>query len=146
MKKTMKMMFGTALSLFVVGSVSAGDVASLRGGHDLAADAKKSKKSKLEKVSGGFERTWAEQPPMVPHEVDKYRISIKNNGCLKCHSAKTYEKEKAPKVGESHFLTREDKMLEKVSSRRWFCSQCHAPQANLDPLVENTFETVDRSN
>lgn len=144
MKKTMKVMFGIALSCFVMGSVSAGDVASLRGGHDLAADAKKTKKTKLEKTSGGFERTWAEQPPMVPHEVDKYRISIKNNGCLKCHSAATYEKEKSPKVGDSHFLTREDKKLEKVSKRRWFCSQCHAPQKNAAPLVENSFETVNR--
>jgi cytochrome c-type protein NapB len=144
MKKTMKMMFGVALSCFVVGSVSAGEVASLRGDHDLAAGAQESKSFKLEKVSGGIQRTWAEQPPMVPHEVDKYAISIKNNGCLKCHSAATYEKEKSPKVGDSHFLSREDKRLERVSSRRWFCTQCHAPQADLTPLVENTFETVDR--
>lgn len=143
MKKSVQMLVGIALSFFVAGAVTA-EVTSLRGAHDLAADAKKTKKVKLVKQSGGFDRTWAEQPPMVPHEVDKYRISIKNNGCLKCHSAKTYEKEKAPKVGDSHFLTREDKKLEKVSARRWFCSQCHAPQANLTPLVVNTFETVDR--
>ena len=145
MKKTMHAMVGVVLSFFVVGAVSAGDVASLRGASDLTTKAVKTKKAKLEKVSGGLERTWAEQPPMVPHEVDKYRISIKNNGCLKCHGAKTYEKEKSPKVGDSHFLTRDDKRLEKVSSRRWFCTQCHAPQMSLTPLVSNTFETVGRS-
>jgi cytochrome c-type protein NapB len=78
MKKTMHAMVGVVLSFFVVGAVSAGDVASLRGASDLTTKAVKTKKAKLEKVSGGFERTWAEQPPMVPHEVDKYRISIKN--------------------------------------------------------------------
>lgn len=144
MKKSMKMLAGIALSFFVVGTVSA-EVTSLRGANALDAKAEKTKKVKLVKQSGGFDRTWAEQPPMVPHEVDKYRISIRNNGCLKCHDPRTYEKEKAPVVGESHFLTREDKKLETVSKRRWFCSQCHAPQADRSPLVANTFETVDRS-
>lgn len=145
MKKTIKLIAGIALSCFVVGMAGA-DVSSLRGGNDLANAAEKTKKGKLQKVSGGIARTWAEQPPMVPHEVDKYEVSLKQNGCLKCHSAATYEKEKSPKVGDSHFLTREDKALEKVSNRRWFCNQCHAPQMGLDPLVSNTFETVDRSN
>ncbi len=144
MKKTIKLIAGIALSCFVMG-IAGADVSSLRGGNDLANAAEKTKKAKIEKVSGGIARTWAEQPPMIPHDVDKYQISIKNNGCLKCHSAATYEKEKSPKVGDSHFLTREDKALEKVSSRRWFCDQCHATQKGLTPLVENTFETVGRS-
>ncbi|MBC8519495.1 MAG: nitrate reductase cytochrome c-type subunit [Gammaproteobacteria bacterium] len=144
MKKSIKLIAGVALSCFVVG-VAGADVSSLRGGNALDAGAEKTKRAKIEKVSGGIARTWAEQPPMIPHDVDKYRISIKNNGCLKCHGAATYVKEKSPKVGDSHFLTREDKALEKVSSRRWFCSQCHATQKKLTPLVANTFETVDRS-
>ncbi len=143
MKKTVSMVVGVTLSLFVAGFVSA-EVTSLRGAHDLAAESEKPKKAKYAVSAGGIERTWAEQPPMVPHEVEKYRVSIKNNGCLTCHGVRTYERAKAPKVGDSHFMTRDGKRLDRVSSRRWFCSQCHTPQKSLSPLVENTFETVDR--
>ncbi|WP_175463882.1 nitrate reductase cytochrome c-type subunit, partial [Vibrio cholerae] len=30
-----------------------------------------------------------------------------------------------------------------VSPRRYFCLQCHVPQADAKPLVENDFERVD---
>ena len=29
-----------------------------------------------------------------------------------------------------------------VSARRYFCTQCHVPQADAQPLVENTFKPV----
>ncbi|MCM8854518.1 MAG: nitrate reductase cytochrome c-type subunit [Candidatus Thiodiazotropha sp.] len=89
---------------------------------------------------GGIERSYKLQPPMVPHEVDKYEINLKNNGCMKCHSEATYEKEKAPKVGDSHYEDRDGKVLKTVSSRRYFCNQCHAPQMGADPLVQNNFQ------
>jgi cytochrome c-type protein NapB len=81
-------------------------------------------------------------PPMVPHAVDKYEVNLKYNGCLKCHSEKTYEREKAPKIGDSHYVSRDGKVLETLSSRRYFCNQCHAPQVDAKPLVENKFVGV----
>ncbi len=144
MKKSIHVVVGIVLSCLVVGAASA-EMKSLRGTKALTSDAVKTKRAKIEKIAGGIERTWAEQPPMVPHEVNKYPISIRNNGCLKCHGAATYEREKSPKIGDSHFLTRDDKRLQKTSKRRWFCTQCHTPQMSVAPLVENTFETVNRS-
>jgi cytochrome c-type protein NapB len=76
---------------------------------------------------------------MVPHAVDTYTIDLKNNGCMKCHSAATYEKEKAPKVADSHYVDRDGKVLDKLSSRRYFCTQCHVAQEDAKPLVQNTF-------
>ena len=32
------------------------------------------------------------------------------------------------------------KKLSQVSQRRYFCTQCHVPQAVVDPLVENRFQ------
>ena len=76
-------------------------VQSLRGDHALDADANKVVKHKINTQEGGFERTFKLQPPMVPHKVDKYRITLKGNGCLKCHSEKAYKKESERKKGIS---------------------------------------------
>jgi len=114
-------------------------ISSLRGDHDLNASANKVTKKKQVTQKDGFERSYKLQPPMIPHKIEKDKITLKTNTCMKCHSKKTYKKEKAPMVGESHFLDRDGKELAKVSSRRYFCNQCHAPQLKAAPLVKNEF-------
>ena len=123
-------------------SSAAFSVESLRGDSALDSKANKASKHKVATVSGGIERNYKLQPPMIPHKIDKYTISLKNNGCMKCHSEKAYKKEKAPKVGDSHYIDRDGKTLKQVSSRRYFCNQCHAPQTADNPLVENTYEGI----
>ena len=130
----MAMLFGISAT-----AVAGSDVASLRGAYDLEKDSKMFAKKKVMKSKGGFERSFEEQPPLIPHAIDKDRITLKGNTCMKCHSAKNYEKEKAPKAGDSHFEDRDGKILKKVSARRYFCNQCHVPQIQASPLVENTF-------
>ena len=115
-------------------------VASLRGFHNLDDEAKAIEKKKLIKVAGGIERNWQLQPPSIPHNIEKDRITLKGNTCLRCHSKVNAEKEKAPAVPETHFVTRDKKILDKLSTRRYFCNQCHTPQADVDPLVESSFE------
>lgn len=115
-------------------------VESLRGSSALDSKANPVEGHKVNTQQGGYERSFKLQPPMIPHTIDKYKISLKNNGCMKCHSEKAYKKEKAPKVGDSHYVNRDGKTLETVSSRRYFCNQCHAPQVKSEPLVENTHE------
>ena len=115
-------------------------VASLRGSLALDKPAKPIEKKKQLKSGEGIERNWTLQPPSIPHDISKDRITLKGNTCLKCHSKANAEKEKAPPVTESHFVTRDYKVLDKLSSRRYFCNQCHTPQADVKPLVENTFE------
>ena len=119
---------------------AAEQVASLRGSHDITATSVKPEKKKLISESGGFERSYKLQPPLIPHKVHKYRITLKNNDCLKCHDKKHHKREHAPMVGKSHFIARDGTHLTHVSSRRWFCTQCHAPQLNAQPLVQNEFE------
>lgn len=120
-------------------TIAAESISSLRGDHDLNADAQEATKKKQVSQKGGFERSYKQQPPMVPHSVEKDTINLKTNSCLKCHSKATAEKEKAPVAGESHFLSRDGKVEEKISSRRYFCNQCHAPQVDASPLVKNDF-------
>ena len=114
-------------------------VASLRGFHDLDKEAKPIEKKKQFKISGGIEKNWVLQPPSIPHSIEKDRITLQGNTCMKCHSKENHEKEKAPQVAESHYKTRDGKTLKKLSTRRYFCVQCHTPQADAKPLVENIF-------
>jgi cytochrome c-type protein NapB len=128
------------LSLTALGA-SAADVGleSLRGGMDIEAPSAEPMKFKVEVVQGGFDRSFKEQPPMIPHGIDKYEVSLRVNGCLKCHSQATAEKENTKPTPESHFLDRDGNKLDKLSSRRYFCTQCHTVQLEGAPLVENVF-------
>lgn len=88
---------------------------------------------------GRQERSFRQQPPLIPHRIDKYEIDLKVNQCLRCHDWPYNVQEKAPKVSETHYVDREGHRLDKIAGTRWFCTQCHAPQADAKPLVNNTF-------
>jgi nitrate reductase (cytochrome), electron transfer subunit len=137
MKKSILVVMVGLMALFMATAAMAVD--SLRGA-DLEKMSAQPAKMKVTSVKGGIKRSYKQQPPMVPHKVEKYKINLKNNGCMKCHSEKTYKKEKSPKVGDSHYVSRDGKTLKTISSRRYFCNQCHAPQMGADPLVQNNFQ------
>ena len=141
MKKTITTLLSTCMVLVFTG-VALGAVDSLRGGTDIPQGSLTPVEGKQMVVKGGIERSYRQQPPVIPHETEKDEINLKVNTCMNCHSEKTYEQKKAPKIGESHFVDREGKKLETLSSRRYFCNQCHAPQINAEPLVENNFQGI----
>jgi len=131
------------LTALAFSSAAISSVESLRGKADIDAKAVKAQKHKIETVQGGIQRNFKKQPPLIPHKTEKYKVSLKSNGCLKCHSEKAYKKEKAPKVGDSHYVTRDGKTLKTISSRRYFCEQCHVTQVQSNELVDNTYEGID---
>ena len=92
--------------------------------------------------SDGIPRDYVQQPPMVPHTVEGYTVNMNVNKCLTCHSWANYREKKATKISQTHFTDREGHDLANVSANRYFCSQCHAPQANARPLVENEFKPL----
>ncbi len=139
-KKSSLMVFLVLLMLLVSSASYA--VQSLRGDHALDAQSNKIVKHKVNTEEGGYDRNYKLQPPLIPHKTQKYRITLKGNGCLKCHSKKAHKKEKAPMVGKSHFIGRDGKKSETISKRRYFCTQCHAPQTKDEPLVENIYEGI----
>jgi len=131
------------LTALVFSSAAISSVESLRGKAAIDADATKAMKHKLETVEGGIQRNFKKQPPLIPHKTEKYKVTLTNNGCLKCHSEKAYKKEKAPKVGDSHYVARDGKVLKTISGRRYFCEQCHVTQVQSGELVDNTYEGID---
>jgi cytochrome c-type protein NapB len=127
-----------AAAMLAAGLCVAEQVSSLRG-HAVTDGSDEVLNKPTLAVPGGFDVAWEEQPPMIPHPIDKYSIDLRQNGCLKCHSPATYEANNAPKIADSHFFDRDGNPTEKVAARRYFCTQCHAPQASAMPLVENVF-------
>jgi nitrate reductase (cytochrome), electron transfer subunit len=92
-----------------------------------------------EKDKDTIPRNFQKQPPLIPHSIKGYIITKNFNKCMDCHSKERAEETGATKVAKSHYLDREDKKLANISPRRYFCHQCHVPQYDAKPLVENTY-------
>ncbi|GIZ51571.1 nitrate reductase cytochrome c-type subunit [Noviherbaspirillum aridicola] len=88
-------------------------------------------------------RNYAMQPPVVPHKVDGYQLDKNANKCMMCHARTRTQESQAPMISVTHFQDRDGNFLAELSPRRYFCMQCHVPQADLKPLVGNDFVDVD---
>jgi len=88
-------------------------------------------------------RAYAQQPPTIPHQTDGYQVDKNFNKCLNCHARAKAEQMQAIPVSVTHYVGREGMPLASVSPARYFCTQCHVPQVEAKPLVENTFTDVD---
>ena len=89
-----------------------------------------------------FTRAYRQQPPLIPHKIDRYQINVKVNQCLRCHDWPYHVEEGAPKISETHYIDRDGVALDHVARTRWFCTQCHVPQANASALVGNNFRSA----
>lgn len=88
-------------------------------------------------------RSFDNQPPMIPHDISELPIiTQEENTCTSCHMPDVAPSVGAIPVPASH-LTNLRKMQDlkgELYQGRWFCTQCHAPQAVLDPAVMNKFK------
>ncbi|MDH5301906.1 MAG: nitrate reductase cytochrome c-type subunit [Gammaproteobacteria bacterium] len=86
-------------------------------------------------------RAYPFQPPLIPHRVEGYVVNLKFNKCLTCHSRANHKNAAATAVSPTHYYEYSGKKTEQVAGRRYFCLQCHVPQRDTSPLVENTFRS-----
>ncbi|HBU97356.1 nitrate reductase cytochrome c-type subunit [Thalassospira lucentensis] len=89
-------------------------------------------------------RNYPEQPPTIPHDIEGYQIDRNANKCLSCHARSRTGESGAPMVSITHFMDRDNQFLAAVSPRRYFCTQCHVPQKEVKPLVDNDFVDIDQ--
>ncbi|MGZ8197685.1 MAG: nitrate reductase cytochrome c-type subunit [Burkholderiales bacterium] len=98
---------------------------------------------RVERDRSNIPREYVQQPPLVPHSIRDYRITQNFNKCMDCHSWTKYQQANATKVSITHFKDRDGTELGNISPRRYFCTQCHVPQTETRPLVENTFKRAE---
>lgn len=95
-----------------------------------------------------FERAFVNAPPQIPHNVEDFLpITQDNNMCLSCHDlgadnerVKLSDEEATPMPASHYYDLRNEKKLDAISQARYNCVQCHAPQANIDSGIKNTFK------
>jgi len=119
-----------------------GGVESLRGSTELATTRAADPFKKVPRDQVDIESSYVFQPPLIPHHIRSYEVSLNANKCLSCHGWKNAKEMGATKISVTHFTNRSDEVLADVSPRRYFCLQCHVTQADAKPLVNNTFERV----
>jgi cytochrome c-type protein NapB len=87
-------------------------------------------------------RSYPEQPPVIPHSIEGYQLTLAANRCLECHRRQYTSLVGAPMISITHFMDRQQQMLADVSPRRYFCTTCHVQQTEARPLVDNTYRDM----
>ncbi len=132
------------IGFIVLGASAYSDgIATLRQGNPITSEAEAPKMNKVENKDVKRVRNYPEQPPTIPHKVRSYEISTNANKCLSCHARTRTGESQAPMVSVTHYMDRDNQVLATVSPRRYFCNQCHVPQVDAPPLVENEFIDVE---
>jgi nitrate reductase (cytochrome), electron transfer subunit len=88
-------------------------------------------------------RAYQDAPPQIPHRVDMFLpVLMDDNKCIMCHDKPTMIGQKLKgmptPISATHYVQQEDQSL-KLKGARFVCTQCHAPQAAVDTMVESTF-------
>ena len=97
---------------------------------------------KVERDRPPLPRDFVQQPPLIPHTIRGYTVTLNFNKCMDCHSWSRARETGATKVSLTHFRDRDATELPNISPRRYFCLQCHVSQTDAKPLVENTFRSA----
>ena len=88
-------------------------------------------------------RSYAMQPPTIPHKTDNYQVDKYANKCMTCHARTRAADTQATPISITHYQDRDGNFLADVSPRRYFCEQCHVVQMETKPQVGNRFRDVD---
>lgn len=132
-----------AATLVVISTALAAELTGLRG--PVPIDQESAPPPILNEINDDKRqaRNYPEQPPVIPHQIRDYQITLNANKCLSCHSRQFTAQSQAPMISITHFMDREGQVLASVTPRRYFCTQCHVTQADTAPLVENQFKDID---
>ncbi len=101
------------------------------------------------RYSEAMPRAFYGAPPQVPHEMEELLpITLDDNQCLECHDRPDMIGQEEVKGGnpmdKMHYSSQGEMNSEDgwaLSGARYTCNQCHVAQADVAPLVGNTFAT-----
>lgn len=142
--KTINLFVSALIAMMILGTAAtAAEFKSLRGNVALDEETAAPELKGFQKDHAPDARNYVQQPPTIPHAIERYKITKNHNKCMDCHSWQRYRESGATKVSLTHFKDRAGTDLAKVSPLRYFCNQCHVPQHDAKPLVDNTFAPVE---
>lgn len=118
-------------------------VQSLRGPSELDNVRPADDMKRVQRDTAPIARNYVQQPPLIPHSIRDYDVTLNNNKCLECHGWSNYQYYKATKISQTHFTDSQGIDLADVSPRRYFCNQCHVTQTDARPLIDNEFTPVE---
>jgi len=125
------------------GVAGAEDFSALRGATPIDQEAPAPVLTPERNTNVHEPRNYPEQPPVIPHTTEGYEVSVRGNKCLSCHARTRVGESKAPMISITHFADRDGQFLASVSPRRYFCTECHVPQHEVRPPVDNDFVDID---
>ena len=131
--------FGLALLVVLPQVQSAPFIDSLRGPVAITATTQPPRLGNAVNDDNRLERNHSFQPPIIPHRIDGYQVDKNFNKCLDCHARERSTVSRAIPVSATHYIDRSGKELDHISTRRYFCKQCHVVQEAVPVLVGNRF-------
>ena len=137
------LILAAALASLASGAALAQQLYGLRGPTPLAEEPQPPPLAREVNNDQRQARNWPEQPPVIPHTIQGYQITLNANKCLTCHGRQFTAQSQAPMISITHFMDRDLQTLASVSARRYFCTQCHVPQTDAEPVIENQFVDID---
>ena len=137
------LILAAALVHMALGAAHAQQLSGLRGPTPLAEEPPPPPLARELNDDRRQARNWPEQPPVIPHTSQGYQITLNANKCLTCHGRQFTAQSQAPMISITHFMDRDLQTLAAVSPRRYFCTQCHVPQLEVEPAIESRFVDID---
>ena len=119
-----------------------------------------------EEDSKAIERSFENAPPLIPHVVKSYVITLRKNECLNCHTPNDKGELDAVAVPKTHFTdyrpeienkdgiyvvnAEENEVVaistgQELNNAMYNCNLCHAPQTEITVEIKNTFKPDFRS-
>ena len=141
----MKLCIGLLATLMMIGTgwAVADEIATLRFGTPVDAEATPAAIPKTINEDIREKRNYPMQPPLIPHDDRGYEVNLQVNKCMSCHARKRTEESQAPMISVTHYMDRSGNFLAEISPRRYFCNQCHVTQTASNRMVDNTFKDMD---
>jgi len=135
----LRILLGLPMVVALVCAQAAPFVDAMRGKTPILEATQPPRLSNAVNDDNRLQRNYSQQPPVIPHRIDGYQVDKNFNKCLDCHARERTALSQAIPVSATHYIDRSGKALDHISTRRYFCKQCHVPQENVPALVGNGF-------
>ena len=136
----LRILLGVSLVVALLSAQAAPFVDAMRGPTPITATTEPPRLGNQINDDKQLQRNYSQQPPVIPHRIDGYQVDKNFNKCLDCHAREKTAFSQAIPVSATHYVDRSGKVLDRISTRRYFCQQCHVAQEPMKPLVGNAFK------